>query len=145
MVDISLLVAAIIFLVGLIIAYIIGLSIGSLKRDKYWEREVVNHRKDAIMRSRAVLTGNFSEQLAPFMPDFNYAPTECRFIGKPIVFVVFKGMDKKEIEEIVFVEVKSRKSELSPIQKSVKKAIDNGQVRWEEYRVPGRLTRDNDE
>jgi len=35
------------------------------------------------MKSRAVLGGQFSEQLAPFLPDFKYLPTECRFVGKP--------------------------------------------------------------
>ena len=76
-----------------------------------------NHRKDAILRSRSVLGGHFSEQLAPYLPDFEYLPTECRFIGKPIDFIVFKGMDDKKIDEIIFVEVKSGNAKLSSQEK----------------------------
>jgi predicted Holliday junction resolvase-like endonuclease len=126
----------VVFLIGLVIAYLIGRSAGARGRDRHWEAEIPVHRKDAILRSRAVLGGQFSEQLAPFLPDFKYKPTECRFIGKPIDLIVFNGMDEKNINEIVFVEVKSKNSRLSSSEKKLKKAIEDKKVRWEEYRVP---------
>ncbi len=91
--------------------------------------------------------GQFSEQLAPFLPDFKYSPTECRFMGKPIDLIVFRGMDEKKIDEIVFVEVKSGNAKISPVEKSLKEAIEKKRVRWEEYRIPDDLTKkskDND-
>ena len=97
------------------------------------------------MKSRAVLSGMFSEQLAPYLPDFNFKPTEVRFLGKPVDFIVFKGIDGKEINEIVFVEVKSGKSQLSKVEKSLKKTIENKKVSWEEYRIPEDLTRKRDD
>jgi len=131
----------IIFLIGLFVAYWLGQKAGSFRRDKFWEAEIPLHRKDAILKSRAVLGGHFSEQLAPFLPNFKYLPTECKFMGKPIDLIVFKGMDNKEIEEIVFVEVKSGKSKITSVEKSLKKAIENKKVKWEEYRVPEELTK----
>jgi len=125
-----------VFLTGLVIAYLIGRGTGARGRDRHWEAEIPVHRKDAILRSRAVLGGQFSEQLAPFLPDFKYKPTECRFIGKPIDLIVFNGMDEKNIDEVVFVEVKSRNSKLSSSEKKLRKAIEDKRVRWEEYRVP---------
>jgi predicted Holliday junction resolvase-like endonuclease len=98
----------VVFLVGLVIAYLIGKGVGAKSRDRHWEAEIPVHRKDAVLRSRAVIGGQFSEQLAPFLPDFKYKPTECRFIGKPVDLIVFNGMDDKNINEVVFVEVKSR-------------------------------------
>jgi len=62
--------------------------------------------------------------LAPYLPDFPYKPTEVGFIGKPIDFIVFKGMDEREPSEVVFVEVKSGKSGLSPMERKLKKLID---------------------
>ena len=121
---------------GILIGYFVGDKIATIKRDRYWELELPSHRKDAVIRSRSVLSGMFSEQLAPFLPDFPFAPTECKFLGKPVDFIVFKGMDKKKIEEIVFVEVKSGKAKLSSQEKNLKEAIKNKKVRWEEYRVP---------
>lgn len=132
----------VVFLIGIVIAYLVGHWIGSFRKHKEWEAELPNHRKDAILRSRSILGGQFSEQLAPFLPGFAYLPTECRFIGKPIDFICFKGMDNKEIEEIVFLEVKSGKSKLSASEKKLKEAIEKKKVRWEEYRVDEDLTRD---
>lgn len=117
MVDVLTIILSLVFLVGLAIAYVLGFKSGTFKRDKYWEGELPSHRKDAIMKSRAVLGGQFSEQLAPYLPNFNYLPTECRFIGKPIDFLVFKGMDEKNITEVIFVEAKSGKSKLSSQEK----------------------------
>ena len=115
-----------------------------MRQDKYWEGELPSHRKDAIMRSRAVLGGQFSEQLAPYLPNFEYLPTECRFIGKPIDFLVFKGMDDKDIKEIVFVEVKSGNAKLTQHEKKLKEAIDKKRVKWVEYRIPEDLTKKGD-
>src|SRR3972149_6848791 len=133
-----------IFLIGIAIAYTIGFKSGAFRRDKYWQDSIPDHRKDAIMKSRAVLGGQFSEQLAPYLPDFNYLPTECRFIGKPIDFLVFKGMDGKKINEVVFVEVKSGKAKLTEHEKNLKETIDKKRVKWVEYRIPEELTKKGD-
>ena len=134
-----------IFLIEIAIAYTIGFKSGAFRRDKYWQDELPSHRKDAIMKSRAVLGGQFSEQLAPYLPNFNYLPTECRFLGKPVDFIVFKGMDERNITEVVFVEAKSGRSKLSPQEKSLKETIEKKKVRWEEYRIPEELTRNNND
>ena len=131
----------IIFLIGLAIAYWMGSRAGTFRRDKYWEEKLPDYRKEAIMKSRAVIGGQFSEQLAPYLPDFKYLPTECKFIGKPIDFIVFKGMDEKEISEVVFVEMKSGNSKLSQQEKNLKNVIDKKKVKWIEYRIPEELTK----
>lgn len=130
----------ILFLVGLVLAYWIGKKVGNFSRDRYWEGQIVGQRQDAINRSRAVIGGQFSEQLAPYLPDFPYNPNEVRFIGKPIDLIVFKGMDEKNISEIKFVEVKSGNSKLSASEKKLKEAVEAGRVSWEEYRVDRKLT-----
>ncbi|MFC1648358.1 Holliday junction resolvase-like protein [Nanoarchaeota archaeon] len=127
-------------LIGLAIGYLLGKKIGFLRADAAWKEKVPLIRKDAADRSRSVLGGLFSEQLAPYLPDFPYNPNEVRFVGKPIDFIVFKGMDSKEIEEVVFVEVKSGKSGLSSIERKLRDAIKAGKVRWEEYRVDKKVT-----
>ena len=143
MVEILTIVLALVFFILLILAYIAGMKIGALRRDRYWETEIPEHRKDAVIKSRAVLGGQFSEQLAPYMPNFEFSPTECKFMGKPIDFIVFKGMDEKKIDEVVFVEVKSANSKLSSQEKNLKETIEKKRVRWEEYRVPEDLTKKN--
>ena|SRR4030042_3394489 len=126
------------------IAYWVGYKSGAFRRDKYWEEQIPEYRKDAIMKSRAVLGGQFSEQLAPYLPDFEYLPTECRFIGKPIDFIVFKGMDEKKIDEVVFVEVKSGNAKLNQHEKNLRDTIQKKKVKWVEYRIPEELTQKGD-
>src|SRR6056297_2778596 len=140
--DFIILVLVVVFLFSVFIAYRIGKKNGAFQKDIWWKNELPNHRKDAILKSRSVLRGNFSEQLAPFLPDFNYSPTECKFLGKLIDFLVFQGLDENQINEIIFVEVKSGKSKLSKREKSLKDAVENKKVRWEEYRVPRDLVED---
>ena len=53
-------------------------------------------------------------------------------------------MDEKNINEVVFVEVKSGKAKTSPVEKSLKETIENKRVRWEEYRIPEELTKKKD-
>lgn len=133
-----------IFLLGLILAYWLGNKIGKYRTNKNWESELPNYRKDAIMKSRAVLGGQFSEQLAPYLPNFQYLPTECKFLGKPIDFMVFKGMDNKKIDEVIFVEVKSGNSKLNAHEKNLKDTINKKRVKWVEYRIPEGLTEKKD-
>ena len=144
MVDATIIILAVVFLIGLSVAFWVGQKIGSYRKHKEWEELIPEHRKDAIMKSRAVLGGQFSEQLSPYLPDFDYLPTECRFIGKPIDFIVFKGMDDKKIDEVIFVEVKSGNSKLNQHEKNLKETIDKKRVKWVEYRVPEDLTKKKD-
>lgn len=95
-----------------------------------------NLRKDAVKRSKAVINGQVAEQIAPFLPDFPANPSDARFIGKPVDFIVFSGLSENEkIDEILFVEVKTGKSLLSEREKEVKKAIEQRKVRYVEYRI----------
>jgi predicted Holliday junction resolvase-like endonuclease len=127
-------------LVLVIITLLIGLWIGKKVSERAWLERIDGERKDAVKRSRAVIGGQFSEQLAPYLPDFPYLPTESKFLGKPIDFIVFKGMDEKRIQEVVFLEVKSGKAQLSSQEKALKQAIKTGKVKWKQYRIPEKLT-----
>ena len=138
-------ITTILFIIGaLVILYlgiIIGKQLGKLLADKKWQQQLPKIREDATKRSRAVLSGQFSEQLAPFLPDFPFNPSEAKFLGKPIDFLIFKGMDDKQIDEVVFVEVKSGASKLNTAERSLRDAINNKRVSWHEYRIPEKITK----
>jgi predicted Holliday junction resolvase-like endonuclease len=100
--------------------------------ERRWEAEVGRARKEAIAQSRAVLGGRFVEQLAPYLPEFRYDPTEARFIGNPIDLIVFPGLATGNPREIVIIEVKSsQNSQLSPEERKIRQLIEDGMVRWE--------------
>jgi predicted Holliday junction resolvase-like endonuclease len=102
-----------------------------------WQTELEHGKKSAVVQSRAVLGGKFTEQMAPYLPEFSYDPTEARFIGTPVDMVVFPGLAQGNPEEIVILEIKSgRNLQLTPQQKKIRQLIEEGMVRWEEIHRP---------
>lgn len=117
----------------ILIVFLLTLLIIQFFRNQYDKKKL---RKDAVKRSKAVINGQVAEQMAPFLPDFPANPSDARFIGKPVDFIVFSGLSENEkIDEILFVEVKTGKSLLSEREKEVKKAIEQRKVRYVEYRI----------
>ena len=107
-----------------------------MERQK-WEAEIEKACKAAITQSRAVLGGKFVEQLAPYLPEFKYDPTEARFIGSPIDLIVFPGLATGNPREIVIIEVKTGKSShLTPEERKIRQLIEDGMVRWELIQQP---------
>jgi predicted Holliday junction resolvase-like endonuclease len=93
-------------------------------------------RKDAVERSRAVITGKVTEHVVPFFPGFQHNPKDARFIGTPVDFVVFDGLDDGEVRKITFVEVKTGSSSLSTRERQIRNTIKQRSVEWEEFRLP---------
>ncbi len=128
------------FVMALVLV-IIGFVLGLLVMYLHWKHKIPEERQDAIDRSRANLGGQFAEQLAPHFPNFPYSPTELRWLGKPIDYVVFKGMDIDDIQEIIFLEIKSGKSQLNEHQRQIRKVVEEKKVRWDTYRVDEVVTK----
>lgn len=91
--------------------------------------------KAALERSRHVLKGQAAEQLAPLSGAFSYLPSDSRFLGSPIDYLVFDGLSEDQELEIVFLEVKSGKSQLTAREAKIREAVKAGRVRWEELRL----------
>ncbi|GAB4442142.1 MAG: hypothetical protein OHK0011_24550 [Turneriella sp.] len=89
-----------------------------------------------------MIGGTFSEQPAAYLPDFPFDPTEARFIGKPVDFVVFRGLSAGVVGEVVFVKVQSGKSRLNRNESSIWNAVTTGRVSFFEYRAPAGITRE---
>lgn len=93
-------------------------------------------RQDAIQRSQAVTVGKVTEHLVPHLPNFNFNPKDARFIGSPIDFIIFDGLnddEENQIREVVFLEIKTGTSTLTRRERMVRDAIKAGRVRWMEW------------
>lgn len=115
----------------------LGMRLGRKQEAAEWEGgKVEGIVKARLKASRAVLGGLVSEQMAPLLPGFPFDPGDCRFIGKPVDFLVFKGMNQKAITEVIFLEVKSGSSRtLNDQEKRLKEAVKAGRVRWAELAI----------
>ena len=102
-----------------------------------WKREQEQQiRQDAIQRSQAVTMGKVTEHLVPHLPNFQFNPKDARFIGSPIDFIIFDGLnevEEKQIREVVFLENKTGASALTRRERLVRDAIRAGRVRWMEW------------
>lgn len=133
--------AIILFLLMLFtLCFCFGKKIGSIEAKKNLQELIEEARADAIKRSRSVLNGQLVEQISPFLPDFPCNPADCRFIGKPIDFIAFNGLEEKDsVDEILFIEVKTNNSQLSQRERSLKEAVEQKKIRWIEFRVKNHL------
>lgn len=84
---------------------------------------------DGAKRSQSTRYGQTMEQFAPFLADWPWDPKLFRFIGSPI-----DGLQFTE-DGVVFVEIKSASSRLSPLQQQVREHVEAGRVSWSEVRV----------
>lgn len=98
-------------------------------------------RADAIQKSQSVIIGKVTEHVVPYLPEFTYNPKDARFIGSPVDLVVFDGLDRESLEQIVFIEVKSSiKTALTKRERLIRDAIQAGRVQWREIRLdPSRI------
>jgi predicted Holliday junction resolvase-like endonuclease len=92
-------------------------------------------RHDAVKRSRRVLLGKLWEQVSPYIPKFPFKPSDMKFMGAPIDFIVFDGMGEKDIKQVIFLEVKSGDSKLNAQEKKLKKIIEEKKVIWKQFNV----------
>jgi len=93
-------------------------------------------RRDTLQRSLAVTAGKVFEQLVPYLPGFPFNPKDARFLGSPVDFVVFDGLNDGDVRRVVFLEVKTGAAELSPRERRVRDAVRDAQVEWLELRLP---------
>lgn len=135
LVVVVLLVVAVMVL-ALYVGLRLGRRAGRLEAEKGFRGDELAARDDAVKRSRAVLTGQIGEQLAPYFPDFPCDPADARFLGKPVDFIAFSGASAGVLREVLFVEVKTGDARLSGPERALKEAVQAGRVRWVEYRLP---------
>ena len=92
-------------------------------------------RKDTAARQRATIKGDISEIIAPWSMKVVNSVKELNFLGNPIDFIGFKGLDGDGDVEIKFIEVKSGKSRLNKNQRRVRDAVEEKRIEWAEVRV----------
>lgn len=92
-------------------------------------------RKDSTNRQRATLKGQISEVIAPWLLESVDSVKELNFLGNPIDFIGFKGLDGDGDVEIKLIEVKTGNSRLNKNQRRVKDAVESKRLSWVEVRI----------
>ena len=106
------------------------------------KQALLDAQKRSVNTSRAVLKGKMAEQFAPILPEFQYLPSDAKFLGDPVDYVVFDGYtdfrdgdgDAEDIE-VILLDIKSGSARLSKGQQAIAQAIREGRVRFETLRI----------
>ncbi len=106
------------------------------------QEAVESAKRKSVDSSRSVIKGQIAEQLAPYLPNFNYLPSDARFIGDPIDYLVVNGytnlkdgQGSADELEVVLIDIKSGKAKLSARQEAIQKTVELGRVRFETIRI----------
>ena len=134
--------------IGLFIAFIVYVIMGMRLRHRIaiverefrqtWAEQESTLRKDAADRSRYVLKGKIAEHMVPLLSDvFKYDPSDARFIGAPIDYLIFDGYtavkdnNSDEPITVILADIKTGNAQLNRTERKIKEAVEAGRVRWE--------------
>jgi len=132
MVELKLETIVVIIISSIIILYLLW----NIIKMKLGHKDAIKDaRKDTAARQRSTIKGDISEIIAPWSIQSVNSVKELNFIGSPIDFVGFKGLDGDGEIEIKFIEVKSGKSKLNKNQRRIRDAVIAKRVEWIEARV----------
>lgn len=99
-------------------------------------KELKKTSEDALTKSRAVMRGQATEHLAPYiLKDTN--PKDYRFMGNPVDYILFDGLsdvldgESDSIKSITFVDIKTGKSNLTKSQRRIRDAIASNLIKFE--------------
>ena len=106
------------------------------------QQALLDTQKRSVNTSRAVLKGKMAEQFAPILPEFRYLPSDAKFLGDPVDYVVFDGYTDfrdgdgtAEDIEVILLDIKSGGARLSKGQQAIAQAVQAGRVRFETLRI----------
>ena len=106
------------------------------------KQALLDAQKRSVNTSRAVLKGKMAEQLAPILPEFQYLPSDAKFLGDPVDYIVFNGYtDLRDGNghpddiEVVLIDIKSGGARLTKGQQAIAQAIAAGRIRFETIRI----------
>jgi len=130
-------------IINIILIGIIMLLVKKMLKDSKMFREfkfqrdsdIKEARKDSTKKQRATIKGQISETLAPWSMTVVDSVSELNFLGNPIDFIGFQGLDGKGEVNVKFIEVKSGKSKLNSNQRRVRDAVTAKRIEWVEVRI----------
>lgn len=127
-------------LVSIIIVIVIAhrhittLKIQYAARIESLQQEFEKQQASFSTASRRTIKGHLAELVYPILKDCEFLPSDMRFIGDPIDYIVFNGYtDTKDgdgdIIEIVLIDVKQGNAKLSKHQRKIRNAVEEGRLR----------------
>ena len=120
---------------GVLVGLVGGVIIWWLIAKIYYIQHTAKNRKQAVQQSKSTTLWYVSEKIAPLLPDFPYSYKDLVFLGKWVDYICFDGLSEGDIKQVVFIEIKTGKSQINKNESMIKAAIDKGRVKWDLIRL----------
>ncbi len=98
----------------------------------YWYQKSKKAQNQAIKKSRSVIIGQITEQIAPLLKNFPFNPKDMVFLGKWVDYIIIKDLHKGNPSKIIFLEIKTGQSQLNQNELKIKRLVDTKKI---EYRL----------
>lgn len=92
-------------------------------------------KKKSVSHSRNSILGEITEKVTPLLPEFPYHTKDLVFIGKGVDYIVFDGLSRGNLKEIIFLEIKSWASQLNKNEAMIKNYLNKYPIRYEVLQV----------
>lgn len=119
----------------IVVGIIVGVLVGWLVANIYYMTQKSAVRKQSVQQSKATTLWYVSEKIAPLLPHFPYSYKDLVFLGKGVDYICFDGLSTGDVKQIVFLEIKTGKSQLNKNESMIKSVIEKGKVKWETVRI----------
>lgn len=141
------------FLLGMTTSYLILVNTRNGKiKSEYEQRiaqlqqqhqeEIIQAQKRSVNTSRAVLKGKIAEQFAPILPEFDYLPSDAKFLGDPVDYIIFdgysefrEGLRSADEIQIILLDIKSGNARLHQGQQAIAKAIQQKRISFQTLHI----------
>ena len=118
-----------------IVGIVLGVIVWRLIAKIAYMQHRSSDRKQSVQQSKATTLWYVSEKIAPLLPNFPYSYKDLVFLGKWVDYICFDWLSTWEMKQVVFLEIKTGKSQLNKNESMIKSAIEKGRVKWETVRI----------
>jgi len=119
------------FIVWIFLAFLVWFIVWRILKYK----EIKKARVNSIKQSKSVILGWVYEKILPFLPKFPYKPKDMVFVWKGTDYIIFDWLSEWRLKKIIFMEVKTWRSQLNKNEKQIRDVILSKKVDYIEYRI----------
>ena len=102
---------------------------------KYSRAAALKQRWLSVKKSREVILGEVYEKVAPMLENFPYNYKDLTFVGRWIDYIVFDWLAEWNLKNIIFLEIKSGKSNLNKNERDIRNIVEKWKVTYEIYKI----------
>ncbi len=105
------------------------------KREDLFDQQKSKIREKSIERGRAKVPILVKKSMSKQFTKLNYDPYDIKAILHPIDFVVFNGMNKDAMKDVVLLSRKTSNRYIETLHKGIEKAVNEKSYDWKVVRV----------